>query len=226
MVNLASRRADAPTIVLAATLAFAAACWVATGKLVQSMATGAMSGPGPFGAFAVAWVVMMAAMMLPGAAPAIARRARTGGRFRAAALFAGAYLAVWALTGVVAYTVDRPHDTTVTGAVVIAAGVYELTPAKRYFRRRCREDTHSGWDYGLCCVGSCVGLMGMLVALGAMSLTWMAVTAVLTCVQKLLAADAVIDVPVAAAIIGLGVVIVVAPALIPGLTPVMSSMTM
>jgi hypothetical protein len=52
-----------------------------------------------------------------------------------------------------------------------------------------------------------------------MSLLWMAVVAVVTCAQKLLPARAAIDVPVALALVGLGIVIVSAPALIPGLMP-------
>ena len=61
--------------------------------------------------------------------------------------------------------------------------------------------------------------MAMLVALDVMSLFWMAMVAAVCCAQKLLPAKAAIDVPVALAIVGLGLVIVSAPALVPGLTP-------
>ena len=161
----------------------------------------------------------MAAMMLPGAAPAVARRARLAGTVRAALPFVGSYLVIWALAGVVAYALDRPHGPLAAGAVVIAAGAYELTPAKRHFRRRCREGAGSGLGFGLCCVGSTVGLMAALVALDMMSLFWMAVVTVLACVQKLLPAKPAIDVPLALALIGLGLVIVIAPSLVPGLMP-------
>jgi predicted metal-binding membrane protein len=221
MVNVASRRAAAPAIVLVATLGLAAACWVIAVWLMDGMDMGVATRPGSFGFFAAVWVTMMAAMMLPRAAPAVARRARVPGRVRAAPLFAGSYLAVWALAGVVAYALDRPHGSLATGAVVIAAGAYELTPVKRRFRRRCREDADSGLGFGLCCVGSCLGLMAMLVALGVMSLFWMAVIAVLACAQKLLPAKAAIDVPLALAIVGLGLLIVFAPSQVPGLTPPM-----
>jgi predicted metal-binding membrane protein len=70
--------------------------------------------------------------------------------------------------------------------MVIAAGAYELTPLKRHFRRRCREDVRSGFTFGLFCVGSCLGLMVALLALGVMSLTWMSVIAALVLAQKLL----------------------------------------
>jgi len=55
------------------------------------------------------WLVMMAAMMLPGALPAAVRRARASGRLLAAPLFAGSYLGVWALAGVVVYALYRPQ---------------------------------------------------------------------------------------------------------------------
>jgi predicted metal-binding membrane protein len=219
MVNVESRSAAAPEIVLAATLGLAAACWAAAAWLMDGMDMGVSTRPGSFGFFAAAWVTMMAAMMLPGAAPAVVRHARMSGTVRAAPAFAGSYLAIWALAGVVAYALDRPHGSLAAGAVVIAAGAYELTPAKRHFRRRCREGASSGLGYGLCCVGSSVGLMAMLVALDVMSLCWMLVVAVLTCAQKLLPAKAAIDVPLALAIVGLGLVIVFAPSLVPGLTP-------
>jgi predicted metal-binding membrane protein len=78
---------------------------------------------------------------------------------------------------------------------------------------------HGLLGFGLCCIGSSIGLMAMLVALDVMSLFWMSVIAVLACAQKLLPAKAAIDVPVALAIVGLGLVIAIAPSLIPGLTP-------
>jgi len=219
MVNVESRRAAAPTIVLAATLGLAAACWVAAAWLMDGMDMGVATRPGSFGFFAAAWVTMMAAMMLPGSAPAVARHARMSGKVRAAPSFAGSYLAIWAFAGVAAYALDRPHGSLAAGAVVIAAGAYELTPVKRHFRRHCREDACSGLGFGLGCAGSSIGLMAMLVALDVMSLLWMSVVAVLACAQKLLPAKAAIDVPLGLAIVGLGLVIVFAPSLVPGLTP-------
>lgn len=218
MVTVESRRAAAPAIVLAATLGFAAACWIIAARLMHGMDMGVATRPGSFGFFTATWMTMMAAMMLPAAAPAIARHAGVIGRLRAAPPFVGSYLAIWALAGVVAYVLDRPHGSLAAGAVVIAAGAYELTPIKRHFRRRC-GDACSGLRFGLSCAGSSIGLMAMLVAVDVMSLFWMVVIAVLTCAQKLLPPKAAIDVPVALAITGLGLVIVIAPALIPGLTP-------
>jgi predicted metal-binding membrane protein len=185
------------------------------------MDMGVATGLGSFGSFVAVWVPMMAAMMLPGAAPAIIRHARATRRARAVPVFVGAYLAVWALAGIAVYALYRPHGTLAAGVVVIGAGVYELTPLKRHFRRRCRESARSGFGFGVDCVGSSVGLMLMLVALGVMSIAWMSAIAVVLLAQKLIPVKAAIDVPVAVAIIGLGLMIVLAPSSVPGLMPPM-----
>jgi len=104
---------------------------------------------------------------------------------------------------------------------VIAAGLYELTPLKQHSRRRCRDSVASGFDFGLYCVGSSIGLMLMLVALSVMSVAWMSVITVPILAQKLLPERAAIDVPLALAIVGLGILIVVAPSWVPGLTRAM-----
>jgi predicted metal-binding membrane protein len=205
---------------LAGTLGLAAACWVIAAWQMRGMDMGTATQLGSFGFFMAVWAAMMAAMMLPGAAPAVLRRAQAGG-VRAVPLFTGSYLAVWALAGVAVYAAYRPHGTSAAGAVVIAAAVYEVTPLKRHFRRRCREATGSGLTFGLCCAGSSLGLMAMLVALGVMSIAWMALIAVLVIAQKLLPAKTAIDLPLALAIAGLGVLIVITPSLVPGLSPPM-----
>jgi len=207
--------------VLAGTLGLAAAAWVVAVRQMRGMDMGVSTELGPFGSFIALWVAMMAAMMLPGAAPAVVRHVQAGGRVLTAPLFVGCYLAVWTLVGALAYGVYRPHGPVAAAAVVIAAGAYELTPVKRHFRRRCRESARSGIGYGLCCVGSSIGLMLMLLALGVMSIAWMSVTAVVVLAQKLLPATAAVDVPVALAIVGLGSWIALAPSSVPGFTSLM-----
>jgi predicted metal-binding membrane protein len=207
--------------VLTATLGLAAASWVVAVRQMNGMDMGVATRLGSFAFFVALWVSMMAAMMLPGAAPAISRRARAGGRVRAVPQFVVSYLAVWTLVGVAVYALYRPHGSFAAGVVAIAAGVYELTPLKQHSRRRCRESVRSGFEFGLYCVGSSIGLMLMLVALSIMSVTWMSVIAVLVLAQKLLPAKAAIDVPLALAIVGLGILIVVAPSSVPGLAPSM-----
>jgi len=206
---------------LTATLGLAAACWGISVWQMRGMDMGVATRLGSFASFIAVWVAMMAAMMLPGAVPSVLRRARVGGGVRAVPLFIGSYLAVWALVGAAVYALYRPHGSAAAGAITIAAGLYEFTPLKRHCRRRCRDSLRSGFGFGLCCAGSSIGLMAMLVALGVMSLTWMSVIAVLILAQKLLPAKAAIDMPSAIAIIGLGIWIVVAPSSVPGLVPPM-----
>jgi predicted metal-binding membrane protein len=200
--------AVATAVALAATLGLAAASWVIAVRQMDGMDMGVATQLGSFASFIAVWVVMMAAMMLPGAAPAVLRSAHARG-VRAVPLFVGSYLAIWTLVGVAVYALYAPHGSLAAGALVIAAGVYELTPLKRYFRRRCRESAGSGFEFGLCCAGSSIGLMLMLVALSVMSVTWMSVVAVVVLAQKLLPARAAVDVPLALAIVGLGVLIVI-----------------
>jgi predicted metal-binding membrane protein len=107
------------------------------------------------------------------------------------------------------------------GAVAIAAGLYELTPPKQRCRQRCRDSVGSGFKFGLYCVGSSIGLMLILVALSVMSIGWMAIIAVLVVAQKLAPRRAAFDVPLALAIVGLGILIIIAPSSVPGLMPPM-----
>jgi predicted metal-binding membrane protein len=218
---MTSARTGVTAATLTATLGLAAAAWIVSIQLMNGMDMGVATELGPFTFFVAVWVSMMAAMMLPGAVPAVLRRAHASGRARAVLLFVGSYLTVWTLVGVAVYALYRPHGAVAAGAVVLAAGLYEFTPLKQYFRRRCHESDCSGFEFGLYCVGSSIGLMLLLVALGVMSITWMVVIAVLVFAQKLLPPKAAVDVPVALAIVGLGILIVIAPSLVPGLIPPM-----
>jgi predicted metal-binding membrane protein len=220
-MSVGQDRAHVRPAALAATLGLAAVAWVVAVRQMNGMDMGVATRLGSFAFFVALWVSMMAAMMLPGAAPAVVSWARASGRARTVPLFLGSYLVVWTLVGVAVYALYRPHRSFAAAVVVIAAGIYELTPLKGYFRRRCRESVRSGFEYGLYCVGSSVGLMLMLVALGVMSVAWMAAIAVPAVAQMLMPAKAAIDVPLAAAIVGLGILILVAPSLVPGLTPPM-----
>lgn len=209
---------------LAVTLGVAAACWVIAIRRMSGMDMGVSTRLGSFGSFTVLWAVMMAAMMLPGATPAAVRRARATGRLLAAPLFAASYLAVWVAAGLAVYALDRPHGTVAAGVAAIVAGGYELTPVKRRCRRTCKGTVRSGWGFGLSCAGSSAGLMLVQVTAGVMSIAWMAGIGCLIAAQKTLAPRAAIDVPVALALAGLGIVILTVPSAIPGLLPAMTSM--
>ncbi len=210
-------------VVVTGTLGIAAASWVVSVRQMRGMDMGAATDLGSLAFFMGVWMPMMAAMMLPGAIPAILRFVRADGRAVVAPLFAGSYLALWALVGLAVYAAYQPHGSSASGSLTIAAGIYELTPLKRNCRRLCCESVRSGFEFGLDCVGSSAGLMVMLVALGVMSVTLMAVVAAVVLAQKLLPPSASIDVPVALTIVGLGIVIIVAPAAVPGFVPTMQN---
>jgi predicted metal-binding membrane protein len=202
--------AAATPVALIVTLGIACASWVVAVRRMSGMDMGVATPLGSFGSFVIVWVSMMAAMMLPGAVPAVVRRTGATSRIRAVPLFVGSYLAVWIVVGLAVYALYRPHSSVVAGAVAIAAGVYELTPLKQHCRRLCRES-----------VGSSIGLMLILVAVSVMNIGWMLVITLLVVAQKLLPAKAAFDVPLALAIVGLGVLIIIAPSFVPGVMPPM-----
>ena len=197
----------------------------------------AMAGAGAAGAaaFLAAWLVMMAAMMLPSAAPLVLvyRRAASGGA--AVALVAG-YLGVWLAIGAVAYTVARAvgePTAAVAAAVLAAAGLYELTPLKSACLRRCRSPVdflmqrwrrgrlaalRLGGEHGLYCVGCCWALMAVLVAAAAMSLAWVAVLALVVFVEKTLPHGQTTARILGLALVGLAVAIAIDPELVRILT--------
>jgi predicted metal-binding membrane protein len=155
-------------------------------------------------------MAMMAAMMLPSAVPAIVRRAQERNGVLAAPLFAGSYLATWALAALAMCLLYRPGGRVgvmPAGALTVGAGLYELTPIKRECRRRCRQCVRSGLRFGVYCLGSSIGLMLVLVAVDVMSIALMFAIAVVVLAQKLLPPHPAVDVPLALAIVALGVAI-------------------
>jgi predicted metal-binding membrane protein len=221
------------TIVL---VAGAVAAWTVTVDRMRGMDAGPGTDLGGLGWYLGIWVTMTAAMMLPSAAPAARHVARLA-RHVPTVLFAAGYLAVWTGYGLVAYAVFRlvtsfdigwlawseggPY---VAGGVIVAAGIYELTPLKRLSLRRCRSARHggsalrSGVAHGFDCVGCSGGLMVVLFVLGVMSLFWMAVVAVAIFAEKVLPHGHRLALPVAAALSALGLWVAVSPASVPGLT--------
>ena len=159
---------------------------------------------GSFSFFAGVWMLMMAAMMLPGTVPTIVERTHADG-IGAMLRFAVSYLAVWAIVGLAVYAVYRPHGEAAAAALIIGAGAYELTPLKRECRRRCRERLQSGLQFGIYCVGSSIGLMAVLAAVGLMSVTWSAAVALVISAQKLLRPAAAIDFAIAVGLLAFGI---------------------
>lgn len=217
----AGPRATTTAVVLTATLGVAAVAWIVALDRMDGMDMGVETELGPFASFVPTWIAMMAAMMLPGVLPAVSRAGHAAVHLRAVPLFVSSYLAVWALAGVAVHVVYRPHRTEVAAALVIAAGLYALTPLERRCRVRCRESVRSGIEYGRHCIGASVGPMVLLLALGAMSVAWMCIAGALVLAKKLLPPRLVVDVPLALAIVALGAAIAVSPSSIPGLMPAM-----
>lgn len=231
MKALAARRRTALLLVAGAAIA-----WAVTVERMRGMDAGPGTDLGGLGWYLGIWVTMTAAMMLPSAVPAAGRAARVARR-DPTVLFVAGYLAVWTVYGLAAYAVYRAlgslavgsfawdeHGPWIAGAVIAAAGIYELTPVKRRSLRRCREARHpdrplrSGLAHGLDCVGCSGGLMAVLFVLGVMSLFWMALVAAVIFAQKVPRHGARLVPPVAASLVALGIWIAVSPASVPELT--------
>lgn len=168
----------------------------------------------------VMWFIMMVAMMLPSAAPMIllygklARAGRgQGGVFASTTMFAGLYLAVWggfsAVAALIQWALVRSGaisdmglafgDPQIAGALLIAAGLYQLTPLKRACLKKCRSPmsflmrlwrpglagaARLGLTHGVYCFGCCAMLMALLFVFGVMNLAWVALLAVLVLIEK------------------------------------------
>jgi predicted metal-binding membrane protein len=186
-----------------ALLVLVGAAWAISVWRMNGMEMG--SGLGSLSFFVVTWTAMMAAMMLPSALPVA-----LGLDGVAPLAFAVSYVAVWGLAGVAAFAAYRGIHAAAAG-VVVAAAVYELTPMKRRCLACCRNGVRShesgvtaGGRYGVHCLGCSAGLMLALVALGAMSVTWMLVVAALVFVEKVPRFGASLVEPVALLLASLG----------------------
>jgi len=141
---------------LTATLGLAAASWVIAVWQMRGMDMGVATRLGSFAFFIAVWVVMMAAMMLPSAAPVavlwtrlISGASAGFGRVARLGLFLSGYLLTWAAVGAVAFAALAGTGRLLTAsptaakwlgvAIFIAAGIYQLTPWKDWCLRRCRS---------------------------------------------------------------------------------------
>jgi predicted metal-binding membrane protein len=226
--------------------ALAAAGWGWTVRAMRGMDNGPWTTLGTFGWFLGIWVVMMAAMMFPSVAPTVALYSRMSRSTSLPVGFVSGYLATWAAAGVVAFTIgsalsrgaggdlawDRAGHA-IAGATLVAAAIYELTPLKDVCLGKCRSPLgtllaswRDGWSgafrmgarNGVWCVGCCWALMASLFALGVMSVTWMAVVAGLVALEKTLPWRRVATHATTVILVALGVLVLVAPAALPGLT--------
>jgi len=175
----------------------------------MTMMTPAVWTPGYAVLMFFMWWVMMVAMMLPSAAPMILlfatvnrKQRETGHPHVATSIFAVGYLATWAGFSLGATILQWGFERTgilspmlvgtnviFGGVLLLAAGVYQLTPIKHACLRHCRSPlafliTHwrrdargalrMGLVHGAFCVGCCWFLMGLLFFGGVMNLYWIA----------------------------------------------------
>jgi predicted metal-binding membrane protein len=193
----------------AALVALALGGWIVSALAMPDMASMA--------SFLWLWVAMSAAMMLPSVVPAASLAASVG---RSGTAFVGGYFAVWAASGVLAFEAARVlagAGGRIAAGAIVAAAVYQLSPLKDACLRRCRSPLGlllrrgafgAGLEHGVVCLGCCWALMLALLALGAGSLLWMGAVAAAIFVEKVTSVGARASAPVAAALLGAAVWIV------------------
>jgi len=159
------------------------------------------------------WVVMMAGMMIPSVAPMVLthaaimrRRATRPAPFVSSGLFLAGYLIAWSAFSAVAALAQGAlrrgalldHRSLsigpwAGGAVLVAAAIFQLSPAKSACLSRCRAPVGyfvtewregragaltMGLRHGISCIGCCWLLMAVLFAVGIMNMLWgVAITA-------------------------------------------------
>lgn len=167
------------------------------------------------------WWIMMVAMMLPSATPMLLLFARvnrkqrmTGRPYVPTAVFLAGYLAAWLGFSVIATGLQwgleqlgllspmmMTTSTWLGGAILIAAGAWQLTPLKAICLRHCRSPLgflagnwhpgaagafRMGLEHGTYCLGCCWFLMGLLFFGGIMNIYWIVGLAVLVLIEKVL----------------------------------------
>jgi len=218
------------TITALGLAAIAALAWLYTIKIASGGMAGAASqmtmpqdhpwSGADFLLMFVMWMVMMVAMMLPSASPMILmftnanrRRHETDDPYLHTSLFASAYLVVWAGFAAIATLANWALHrgglmTSMMGsalplwgaAILLAAGLYQLTPLKLACLNKCRSPLAfimsewregrlgafvMGLRHGGYCLLCCWALMAVLFVLGVMHLAWIALLAAFVLVEKL-----------------------------------------
>jgi predicted metal-binding membrane protein len=239
-------------LILALLLGLSVAAWVVLVWQAGVMRGGAMGlTMGMSGLlFLAIWVVMMVATMFPAAATMILMFAHiaAGRRQRAQAfvptwVFVGGYLLIWTLVGVLAYALavlaDRAagqsmwlmaNASRIGGVLLIAAGLYQLSPLKTVCLARCRTPTQfimtswrdgyggalrMGIEHGAYCVGCCWLLFLILFPLGMMNIVALGLLTALIFAEKALPIGVAASRFAAAALLVYGLVVLVLPAALP-----------
>jgi predicted metal-binding membrane protein len=229
---------------VASLLVVAAGAWAVTDERMGGMDAGPGTELGGLGWFAVVWVTMMAAMMLPSIAPMVL--AHPGVQIGATPAFVAGYLLTWGAVGTLGWALVegvRSLDLGVlawdeagqyvAGGAILAAAIYQPSRLKQRSLSRCRNPRafvsehwrpgrvgalRMGIEHGGVCVRSSWALMATLFALGVMSLAWMVLVAALIATEKLLPWRTVATRGIVVLLAVLAVAVAVAPEDVPGLT--------
>jgi predicted metal-binding membrane protein len=186
------------------------------------------------------WWIMMIAMMLPSATPMVLlfvlinrKQREKGNPYIPTGIFGLAYLVVWAAFSLVAVVLQASFQhwawlsptlmstsTILGGLILLAAGIYQLTPIKQACLRHCRSPIHfisthwragkmgafrMGLQHGTYCVGCCWFLMGLLFFSGVMNLYWIVGLAFFVLLEKMVPAGHLISYTTGFGLMGGGV---------------------
>lgn len=189
------------------------------------------------------WWTMMVAMMAPAAAPTVllyARGQRHARRRPHTAMFVSGYFLAWlgfsfaatalqfALehSGALSASTMGVQLRWLSGGVLVATGLYQLSPWKNACLSHCRAPaaflaTHYrpgaigalrlGLHHGAYCLGCCAALMALLFVGGVMNLAWIAALSLLVLAEKLLPAGRLVGRIAAVVLVGWGGVMFVLP---------------
>ena len=245
-------------VVLALLLALAATAWALLvsqaggGDMDMAMSSPTMGMDAPL--FLAIWVVMIVAMMFPTAAPMIltfhriqAGKRERGDTFVATWIFVAAYMIVWTLAGVAAYlgalaaeavagwaALSSTVAARIGGVILIAAGLYQLSPLKDLCLSKCRTPLafimtswrdgtigamRMGMLHGMYCLGCCWLLFALLFPLGMMNIAAMASITVLIFAEKTLPWGRTAARIAAGALIAYGVLVLAEPHALPTFAP-------
>jgi predicted metal-binding membrane protein len=239
-------------LILSVLLALAAFAWgvlIWQAPMMSSQAMGLTMGL-TAGLFIAIWAVMMVAMMFPAAAPMILMFGTVYASKRVQKqpyvptwIFVSGYLLVWILPGVVIYFLAfqvegltgqsmwlMQNSTRISGAILVLAGLYQLSPLKNVCLSKCRTPLqflltswHDGYagafrmgvEHGAFCLGCCWLLFVILIPLGLMNLPVMALLTALIFAEKGLLAGRKIGLIAGVGLIAYGALVIVVPAALP-----------
>jgi predicted metal-binding membrane protein len=228
--------------------AWAVLVWQSDADMDMTMASSTMGLRAPL--FLAIWVIMMVAMMFPTAAPMIltfhkvqAGKRRRGDGFVSTWVFVAAYILVWTLAGVAAYAgalaveviavraaLSPAAAARIGGAVVILAGIYQLTPLKDLCLSKCRTPItfimtswrdgtagalRMGLLHGAYCLGCCWLLFAILFPLGIMNIGAMAGITLIIFAEKTLPWPRLAPYAAAFALVLYGALVIASPQLLP-----------